>query len=153
MADPWHHAVSASRAWGGQPEDYLEIEKWFDESKALMSDFRHRALRHHSEGIELATRIFGQVITVHLDETRIKFIPVRWIGERHVKEDLGMIPSAVDWLREIRPKGWMNRPQRLSKDLEQPGDPDPQVRRRRPLEGLTEAPEGMLITPTGTPSD
>lgn len=25
-------------------------------------------------------------------------MPVRWIGEQHMKEDLGWIPTAADWL-------------------------------------------------------
>ena len=36
-----------------------------------------------------------------------RMIPVRWIGEQHVREDHGFIPSLEDWLREITPKGWM----------------------------------------------
>jgi hypothetical protein len=125
VADPWHHAVSAARAWGGTPEDYLEIEKFFDESKALMTDPRHRALRHHSEGVELACRVFGQTLKVELKEARAphpgraKMIPVRWIGERHIREDLGYVPSAVDWLRAIQFEPWMNHSRRLSRELEE----------------------------------
>ena len=37
-----------------------------------------------------------------------KVIPIRWIGEQHVKEDLGRIPNAADWLTCIRPEKWMN---------------------------------------------
>lgn len=35
-------------------------------------------------------------------------IPVRWVAEQHVKEDLGWIPTAADWLRAIQPEPWMN---------------------------------------------
>ena len=42
-----------------------------------------------------------------------KIIPTRWVGEQHVREDLGRIPSAADWLREIRPQRWMGRSQRF----------------------------------------
>ena len=35
-------------------------------------------------------------------------IPVRWIGEQHVREDCqGRIPSMADWLRRIQPEPWM----------------------------------------------
>jgi len=34
-------------------------------------------------------------------------VPVRYLGEQHVKEDLGRIPTAQDWLSEIRPQRWM----------------------------------------------
>ena len=33
MAHPIDHAKSSAKKWGGQPEDYLHIHKWFDESK------------------------------------------------------------------------------------------------------------------------
>ena len=34
-------------------------------------------------------------------------VPVRYIAEQHIKEDLGRIPTAQDWLGEIRPQRWM----------------------------------------------
>jgi hypothetical protein len=36
---------------GGSVFDYLPLHSWFDQSKAIAGDFRHRALRHHAEGI------------------------------------------------------------------------------------------------------
>ena len=38
-----------------------------------------------------------------------RIIPLRWIGEQHVREDLGRIPSFADWVRAIRPEPWMGR--------------------------------------------
>jgi hypothetical protein len=103
MAHPWKHAESSARRFGGKADDYLAIHNWFDESKSFFTDFRHRALRHHAEGIFLAERIFGVTI-VNSDGERI---PVRYVGEQHVKEDLGRIPTAQDWLSQIRPQRWM----------------------------------------------
>lgn len=105
MAHPYHHAMSSAKKWGGIPEDYLQVHEWFDETKAHFADFRHRALRHHSEGIFLCEAIFGVTIV----NSNGRQIPVRWIGEQHVSEDLAIIPSAADWLREIAPKRWMAR--------------------------------------------
>lgn len=102
---PFYHAQSSARKHGGQPEDYLSIHQWFDESKSMMADFRHRALRHHAEGIFLAERIFGTTIT----NSAARQVPVRFIGEQHVKEDLGWIPSMQDWFRCIRPAPWMGK--------------------------------------------
>jgi hypothetical protein len=104
MAHPLKHAQSSARKFGGKPEDYLPIHNWFDESKAFLADFRHRALRHHAEGIFLAEKLFGAAI-VNSDG---KQVPVRYVGEQHVKEDLGRIPTAQDWLSEIKPRRWMN---------------------------------------------
>lgn len=33
--------------------------------------------------------------------------PVRPVGEQHVREDLGWIPSFADWPRRIAPEPWM----------------------------------------------
>jgi hypothetical protein len=104
MAHPLKHAQSSAKKFGGEAEDYLPIHKWFDESKAFLADFRHRALRHHAEGIFLCERIFGVTIT----NSEGKRIPVRYIGEQHVKEDLGRIPTAQDWLSQIKPERWMS---------------------------------------------
>ena len=51
MAHPYHHSLSSMRKWGGDVSDYLPLHTWFDQSKAIAADFRHRALRHHPEGI------------------------------------------------------------------------------------------------------
>jgi hypothetical protein len=90
MAHPFEHAQSSAKKFGGRAEDYLAIHTWLDESKAFFPDFRHRALRHHAEGIFLCERIFGVAIT-NSESTQV---PVRYIGEQHVKEDLGRIPTA-----------------------------------------------------------
>jgi hypothetical protein len=60
MAHPYHHALSSVRKWGGTVEDYLSVHNWFDGSKQILADFRHRALRHHAEGIFLAERFSAQ---------------------------------------------------------------------------------------------
>lgn len=114
MAHPYHHAVSSVKKWGGVPEDYLAIHDWFDESKAHTADFRHRALRHHSEGIFMAEKIFGATIT----NSNGRVVPVRFIGEQHVQEDLGKIPTAADWLHNIRPQPWMLGSEKRSKTVE-----------------------------------
>jgi hypothetical protein len=110
MAHPYHHALSSVRKWGGVVEDYQEIHNWFDASKMILADFRHRALRHHAEGIFLAETIFGSTITLSTG----RVIPVRWIGERHVREDLGCVPSFADWAKAIRPQPWMGHAFRLA---------------------------------------
>jgi hypothetical protein len=106
MAHSYHHAVSSQKKWGGSVEDYQPIHDWFDESKMMMADFRHRALRHHAEGIFMAERLFGHTIT----NSDGRVVPVRFVGEQHVREDCGFIPSMQDWLCHIRPQKWMGEP-------------------------------------------
>lgn len=107
IAHPYHHALSSARRFGGVAEDYIALHAWFDESKSQTADFRHRALRHHAEGIFMLERFFGTTITASTG----RVIPTRLIGEQHVIEDLGFIPSCADWVRCIRPEPWMGRAQ------------------------------------------
>lgn len=142
MADPWHHSLSSVKKWGGRPEDYLAVHRWFDASKSSFSDPRHRALRHHAEGIAWAIEHFGQTITIvtdrcaecyaqrrydanpchHCQKTVLcvtKEIPTRWVGEQHVLEDFGRIPCAADFLRSMTVEAWMVKGARkLSVELE-----------------------------------
>jgi hypothetical protein len=119
VAHPYHHSLSSVKKWGGKVEDYLAIHSWFDASKAITADFRHRALRHHAEGIFLAETIFGA--TIILSSGRI--IPTRWVGEQHVIEDLGFIPSFADWMKSIRPEPWMGRARHIELEVEPPHPP------------------------------
>jgi hypothetical protein len=119
MSHPYHHALSSVKKWGGIVEDYISIHNWFDESKSMWADFRHRALRHHAEGIYMCEKIFGSTITLSNGKT----IPTRWVGEQHVKEDLGRIPSMQDWFSSIIPQSWMGKTTKLLKDLEESAEP------------------------------
>jgi hypothetical protein len=92
MANSYHHACSSAKRWGGSPDDYQAIHNWFDASKEMMPDFRHRALRHHTQGIFECERVFGHAIR----NSAGRMIPVRWIGEQHVMEDCGRIPTVQD---------------------------------------------------------
>lgn len=113
MANPYHHALSSVKRWGGKVEDYINIHSWFDASKAYFPDFRHRALRHHAEGIFQCEREFGVAIKNSDD----RMIPVRWIGEQHVKEDLGRIPTIQDWFVQIKPASWMGKTEKIEDSL------------------------------------
>lgn len=114
MSHPYHHSLSSVKKWGGAVEDYIKIHSWFDESKEMFADFRHRALRHHAEGIFLCEKLFG--LTITLSTGRV--IPTRWVGEQHVKEDLGRIPSIQDWFSCIHPASWMGKTQKIEAEME-----------------------------------
>lgn len=128
MSDPYHHALSSVKKWGGEVDDYLPIHEWFDESKAWVPDYRHRAFRHHAEGIAECIRKFGRTTlirpaAVSADPYARKPIPTRWIAEQHVQEDLrGRIPNAKDWFSQwTTSESWMNRPVSLAKEFEDEG--------------------------------
>lgn len=111
---PYHHSMSSVKKFGGGASDYLSIHNWFDESKRSMADYRHRALRHHAEGIFECEQRFG-VFIINSDG---KEVPTRFIGEQHVKEDLGWIPSMKDWFLNIKAEKWMIRTPRKIEGME-----------------------------------
>lgn len=114
MAHPFNHAKSSVKKFGGKVEDYLPIHDWFDDTKAHMADFRHRALKHHSLGIFWAEEKFGAVI----QNSDGKWIPVRVIGEQHIMEDCGgYIPSVQDWLKGIPSEPWQRKTMKIEKEL------------------------------------
>ena len=62
----------------------------------------------------MAERIFGTTLTNSLGQQ----IPVRYIGEQHVKEDLGRIPSVQDWFSKIEAERWMRpKPQEVDAEV------------------------------------
>jgi hypothetical protein len=70
--------------------------------------------------------VFGLTLTLSTG----KVIPTRWVGEQHVKEDLGFIPSFADWMRAIRPLPWMGRAGRVE-DRPAPEDRGAEREKRR----------------------
>lgn len=114
MAAAVTHAQSSVRKFGGSVEDFLPIHEWFDATKELVGDFRHRAMRHHMTGVMECIRIFGPTITLSTG----RVIPTQLIGEQHLMEDFGCLPTVQDWLRNIKPEKWMTNAKQLSKELE-----------------------------------
>lgn len=112
MADPVHHSVSSAKKYGGVADDYLHIHQWFDQTKAAWADPRHRAVLHSAFGIQLCIDRFGQSFRRKSDN---RAVPTRWIGEQHVLEDLGRIPTLEQWLGTLPVEPWMLRAQKLSR--------------------------------------
>lgn len=104
---PWKHAESSAKKWGGEPFDYVALHDWFDETKQYTGNWTHRALRHHSAGIQWAIEKFGHVIR----NSKGQLIATKVLAEQHVEEDCGFIPAPSDWLRGLssEPEEWMLR--------------------------------------------
>lgn len=102
---PLDHAISSARKFGGNPRDYIEIHDWFDETKQYTGDFGHRALRHHSAGVQWCVEKFGHIV-INSDGT---LVPVKVIAEQHVQEDCGFVPTVSDWTDVLvkNPPEWM----------------------------------------------
>ena len=113
MAHPYHHALSSVKKWGGTVDAYLACHELFDASKLILADFRQRALGH-AEGIFLLEQVQGKTLTLSSGLV----IPTRWVGEQHVREDLGFVPSFADWARSIRAEPWMGRTQNIEAEVD-----------------------------------
>ena len=119
MAACYTHALSSTKRWGGEIDDYLPIHLWFDDPKNHLGDFRQRALRHHTLGIHECLTVFGEALTLSTG----RVIPTRWVCEQHLVEDFGRIPTVQDWLENLEPRPWMARgARRLSTELESSDD-------------------------------
>lgn len=105
MSKPWIHAKSSARKYGGKPEDYLEIHNFLDSSKGAIPSNIHRALTHTSWFLSnVLEKVFG-VVMVNSDG---KEFSVRSVGEQHVVEDLGFIPTPQDYFDGCEYKDWMH---------------------------------------------
>jgi hypothetical protein len=102
MSHPWIHAISSAKQFGGKTEDYIALHSWFDDTKAWCPDWRHRAIRHHSKGIEECVTVFGDTI-VNSDGTQVS---VYELGVQHVTEDVGFVPTPKDWTEHFSVDLW-----------------------------------------------
>lgn len=76
-------------------EEYMPFHEWFDSTKAHCADGRHRLLLHNSWGIFMLAEKFGALYT----NSEGKKVAVRDIGEDHVLQDFGRIPSLGEILQ------------------------------------------------------
>ena len=60
-------------------------------------------MRHHAEGIFWCEKEFGTAFK----NSNGQDVPTRAIGEQHVKEDCGFIPSMQRWLLAMKIEPWM----------------------------------------------
>jgi hypothetical protein len=102
-------------------------------------------MRHHSEGIFLCEKIFG--VTIRNSDGRD--VPVRYIGEQHVKEDLGRVPTAQDWFSNLRPQPWM-RGRRLQSNGTQSKPSATSIDALKALISTVQATGGLVRFPDGS---
>ena len=109
MSHAYFHAVSSANAFGGVPEDYLEIHSWFDCSRAGTSSILHRMLSHHTAGIQDAVATFGKTITISTGRK----VPVSLSGEQHIQEDIGFVPTLDDYISMMTAPRWATKRAKL----------------------------------------
>lgn len=100
---PFLHGRVSVAKFGGKEEDYQKIHDFFDQTKAHFPDMRHRAILHSSFGIFLAEQVFG----INIINSDGKPVSVRDIGEQHVIDDMGRIPTIQDYLVGMPLYSWL----------------------------------------------
>ena len=109
MSHAAYHAQSSANAFGGVMEDYLAIHEWFDRSRGGTSSILHRMLAHHTAGIQDAVAHFGSTITISTGRK----VPVSLIGEQHITEDLGFVPTLDDYIGMMTCPRWASKKAKL----------------------------------------
>lgn len=111
---PYQHARVSAKKFGGKPEDYLKIHDFFDQTKAMFPDMRHRAILHNSFGCFLAEQVFGHNLT----NSDGRVVSVRDVAEQHVIDDMGRIPTIQDYLEGMPMYDWLGGPKRKVRTVE-----------------------------------
>jgi hypothetical protein len=118
LPDAWPSATdlaeTSARRFGGTPESYVALHRWFLDTANWVEGAGHLLFRHHAFGIFEAEHRFGAAI-----DHGQGAVPTRVVGEFHVRSVVGRIPSASDYLRHIKGARWMlqaTSPERLGLD-------------------------------------
>jgi len=105
LSHPYYHALSAARHFGGEWRDYVEVERWLDQTKGHIADARHRLLLHNDFGVELCGKVFGETLLRPSDG---KHVAVSEVARRHVEEDFGgQVPAVEECFRRAPLEPWM----------------------------------------------
>ena len=118
MSNYTYHAVSSANAFGGQPADYYELHRWLDRGRRGTDRLLHRMLAHHTQGIDDAVALFGDVIT----SSAGRKVPTSLLAHQHIIEDLGFVPVLEHYMELLQCPRWASKPAKLlhSKLLEHP---------------------------------
>lgn len=111
---PFQHAKCHAKRWGGEWNDYVEIDDFIDQTKAHFPDMRHRAILHNSFGAFLCEEWFGHTII----NSAGREVSVRDVAEAHIIEDLGYIPTLQDYLIGMPMYNWLGGKHSESRKIE-----------------------------------
>jgi len=88
---PWWHAKLTAHPRGADWLDDLEVHEFIDSAKTACPDLRHRIVLHNSDlGVSLTEMAFPERVDCP------------HIVCEHVRQDLGSIPTLIDWMATAR---------------------------------------------------
>jgi len=107
MGDMLQHSKNSVESFGGVPSDYFAIHRILDSSKLYIADWRHRALLHNTFGVHLLEEhIIGPTFKRESDGVELC---TRTVATQHIIEDLGVLLTPGEFLREMPIRGWMSK--------------------------------------------
>lgn len=101
---PYLHGKIHAKKYGGNPNDYADIDDFIDSTKAAVPDVRHRAILHSAFGCFLVERAFGRT---RVNSDGKEYSP-RDVAEDHILQDLGFIPTVEKYLQCMTIEPWMS---------------------------------------------
>lgn len=97
MAHSYFHTKSSYEKFGGDYKAHEDLHNWFDATKAVTANFRHRALRHFDTSHMLYPSGLWSSKYPILDQA----------FNQHLKEDFGFVPKLNFWLDCLEEQDWM----------------------------------------------
>ena len=102
-----HHSKSSAVKFGGVPSDYYLLHEILDHSKLYLPDWRHRSLFHNTFGVHMLEKhIIGPTLKRKSDGVEVC---TRTVATEHIMEDLGVLLTPAEFLREMPIRRWMAR--------------------------------------------
>lgn len=95
---PLEHSILSVRDFGGIDKDYIKFHEFMDQSKLHYSDWKHRAVLHHTLGIAIGEQMFGPGFR----NSDGVVVSTREILRRHIIQDMGSVPTVKDWFRYLK---------------------------------------------------
>lgn len=101
--NPIYHAKLSVKYFGGEDSNYLKVHQFLDQTKAFIPDRRHRLILHNAFGISLCEQALGPAIVL----ANGKEVATRTVAERHIIEDLGVIPTLEQCMKDLPLYNWL----------------------------------------------
>ena len=117
---PEIHAEASAKRYGGVKEDYIDIHRLMDSTKAAVGNNSHRIFTHNSWFVcTIIPMIFGE----RRKNSDDKWYNCKDVAEYHLIEDFrGFIPTPQDYLEHFECPLWVNngmdKPNRLKRKSE-----------------------------------
>lgn len=103
-----NHSENSAKEFGGEPEDYYTIHQFIDSASDHYPEFGSLAILHSSYGVTIVEKVFGRYLTLDRDKLP-RLISVKEVALKHIRDELGCVPSVQDWVSSIQSEPWSKK--------------------------------------------